>query len=141
MVASLCLDLVDDAWVDLDLVHLTGKADQHLEATISLTDWSEDGILLEAWNAVVAVGDKPEAVAGVVAGQIKGVEVGHGVFRVAKVWAIIGVVDTHLHAVPLDSDCIDTCFLQTPDEDVAGDDLIASDQGFRVAGANGDDVG
>jgi len=140
VVASLSLDLVDNAGVDLDLVALCAIMDWHLHTTIALANGCEDGVLLEARDAIMAVGNKPDVVAGPVAGQVKGVEVRHGMLRIAKVWAIIGVVDPHLHAIPLDADCIDTCFLQALDEDIAGDDLVASDQSLWVLGAKQDDV-
>lgn len=75
VVASLCLDLMDNVGVDLDLVALASLLDWHLDATISLANRGKDRVLLQSWDAIMAVCDEPECAAWVVDSQVKGVEV------------------------------------------------------------------
>lgn len=51
MVASLCLDLVDNARVYLDLVHHIAIVDWHLDSTKSSAYRCQDRVLLEARDA------------------------------------------------------------------------------------------
>ena len=57
VVASLCLDLVDNVWVNLDLVCFTTIVHWHLDATKSFANWCQDRILLESRDTIVSVGD------------------------------------------------------------------------------------
>lgn len=59
---------------------------------------------------------------------------------VAKCWAIIREPDTHLDAIPLHSDSINTCLFKAVDEDIAGDHLIAPDQCLWIIRAQDDNV-
>ena len=60
---------------------------------------------------------------------------------VAQVGSIIREAEAHLHAIALHPYCIHTSLLQAADKDTAGDDLIASDQGFRMVRAKEDEIG
>lgn len=140
VVASLCLDLMDNAGVDLDLECLSSIFDWHLDATITLANWCEDRVLLQSRDAIMMVCDQPKCAAGVVDSQVKGVEVGHGMTDTSKRRAIIWKPDTHLHAISLHSDCVNASLLKATDEDIAGDDLVTPDQGLWVVRSQDDNV-
>jgi len=140
VVTSLGLDLVYNPGVDLDLVGAASVLDWDLHTSKSFADGGEDGVGLHARDAMVPRTDQSHVAISIVDAKVKGVEVCHGMVRVAKVGSIIGGPGVHLHAIALHSDGVHSSLLQASDKDLSSDHLVSPDESFRVVRGEEDDV-